>query len=51
MVDHDNNVGEGGWIIGAGPVFLYPTATGDELGNRKWGAGPAFVILKQQGCL
>lgn len=39
----------GGWIVGVGPVFLYPTATDDKLGTEKWGAGPTFVVLKQQG--
>jgi hypothetical protein len=33
---------------GAGPVFLWPTATDRDLGSDKWGAGPTFVILKQQ---
>jgi hypothetical protein len=37
-----------GWIVGAGPVMLYPTATDDTLGGRKWGAGPTAVLLKQQ---
>jgi hypothetical protein len=37
----------GGWIVGAGPVFLYPTATDDLLGTEKWGAGPTFVVLQQ----
>jgi hypothetical protein len=39
----------GGWIIGAGPVFLYPTATDDVLGGEKWGAGPTGVFLRQDG--
>ena len=39
----------GGWIIGAGPVLLYPSATEKTLGSEKWGAGPTAVILKQQG--
>ena len=38
----------GGWIWGAGPVFLFPTATDDLLGTEKWGAGPTAVLLKQQ---
>lgn len=37
----------GGWIWGAGPVFLFPTATDDLLGAEKWGAGPTAVLLKQ----
>jgi hypothetical protein len=38
----------GGWIIGAGPVFLYPSATDSALGGEKWGAGPTGVLLRQQ---
>lgn len=37
----------GGWIWGAGPVFLLPTATDDLLGGEKWGTGPTAVLLKQ----
>ena len=37
----------GGWIMGAGPVFIYPTATDNALGGQKWGAGPTAVLLKQ----
>ena len=39
----------GGWIWGAGPVFLLPTATDDLLGAEKWGTGPTAVALKQVG--
>jgi len=39
----------GGWIWGAGPVFLLPTATEDVLGTEKWGIGPTGVALKQTG--
>lgn len=38
----------GGWIWGAGPVLLLPTATDDLLGGEKWGAGPTAVVLKQE---
>jgi hypothetical protein len=38
-----------GWIWGAGPVFLLPTATNDALASKKWGLGPTAVALKQQG--
>lgn len=38
-----------GWIWGAGPVLLLPTATDDLLGSGKWGLGPTAVALKQQG--
>lgn len=34
------------WAVG--PVFLWPTGT-DELGTRKWGAGPTGLVLKQDG--
>ncbi|HEY4136009.1 MAG TPA: hypothetical protein VGO34_12440 [Alphaproteobacteria bacterium] len=39
----------GGWIVGAGPAFLWPTATDTALGSEKWGAGPTFVGLRQEG--
>jgi hypothetical protein len=38
-----------GWIWGAGPVALLPTATENSLGSRQWGLGPTAVALKQQG--
>ena len=38
----------GGWILGAGPVFLWPTATDSMLGSGKWGAGPTVVALRQE---
>jgi len=37
----------GGWIVGAGPVLNYPSASDDLLGSGKWGAGPTAVILRQ----
>ena len=37
----------GGWILGAGPVFLLPTATDELLGGEKWGAGPTVLALQQ----
>jgi hypothetical protein len=40
---------ENGWIWGAGPVFLLPTATDDLLGADTWGAGPTAVALRQSG--
>jgi hypothetical protein len=36
-----------GWIWGAGPVLLLPTASDDRLGSNKWGLGPTAVALKQ----
>jgi hypothetical protein len=38
-----------GWILAAGPVFLYPSATDPLLGSEKWGAGPTGLILRQTG--
>jgi hypothetical protein len=37
----------GGWILAAGPVMLYPTATDQALGFDKWGAGPTALALQQ----
>ena len=39
----------GGWIWGAGPVFLLPTGSDDLLSAKKWGAGPTGVALRQDG--
>ena len=36
-----------GIILGAGPVFLYPTATRDEISANQFAAGPTFVALMQ----
>jgi hypothetical protein len=38
----------GGWIVGAGPALLYPSATNDAIGAEKWAAGPTVVVLQQQ---
>ena len=38
----------GGWILGAGPVALWPTATDSTLGAGQWGAGPTVVALRQE---
>lgn len=38
-----------GWIWGAGPVFLWPTATDTSLGSGQWGLGPTGVALRQDG--
>ena len=37
-----------GWIWGAGPVLLLPTASDDDLGGEKWGLGPTAVALRQE---
>jgi hypothetical protein len=39
----------GGWIWGAGPVFLLPTGTDNLLTSDKWGLGPTGVALRQDG--
>lgn len=38
---------DSGWILGAGPVLLIPTASDDLLGAEQWAAGPTAVALKQ----
>jgi hypothetical protein len=38
----------GGWIWGAGPALLVPTATDELLGAEKWAVGPTAVFLKQE---
>jgi hypothetical protein len=38
----------GGWILGGGPAFLWPTASDRALGAGAWGAGPTLVVLRQQ---
>lgn len=38
----------GGFVWGAGPVFLYPTAT-DGLGARQWGGRATAVALQLSG--
>jgi hypothetical protein len=34
----------GNWIIGAGPVFDFPTATPNSLGAQQYSVGPAVVF-------
>ena len=34
---------------GAGPIFLYPSASNDFIGAGQWGAGPTGAVLKQSG--
>jgi len=38
----------GGWILGAGPVVLWPTGTEPLLRNESLGLGPTVVALRQQ---
>lgn len=39
----------GGWILAAGPVGLYPSASDEALGGEKWGVGPTVLALQQKG--
>jgi hypothetical protein len=34
----------GRWILGAGPVFEFPSATNDALGANQYSVGPAVVV-------
>jgi hypothetical protein len=34
----------GPWLLGAGPSFIFPTATNSRLGQNKWQLGPAGVF-------
>jgi len=38
----------GGWILGAGPVIQYPSASDSSLGGEKWGLGPTALALQQK---
>ena len=56
--DHKNGIGDiqlpllfnlpesisGNWLMGAGPVTLFPTATTNALGENQWAMGPAVVL-------
>ena len=34
----------GKWILGGGPIFMFPSATTDALGADQWAMGPAVVV-------
>ena len=34
----------GNWILGAGPTFIFPTATSEFTGQGKWQMGPSVVV-------
>ena len=34
----------GNWLLGAGPTFIFPTATSTFTGQGKWQAGPGVVV-------
>jgi hypothetical protein len=36
-------------LVGFGPTFLLPTASSNELGTKKWGAGPSSVFVWTPG--
>ncbi len=36
-------------IWGVGPILQLPTNSNDALGTKKWGIGPAAVLLKSEG--
>jgi hypothetical protein len=39
----------GKWIWGVGPIFQFPSATDEVLGQGKWCAGPSAVVLRSEG--
>lgn len=41
--------GAGSVTVGAGPVFLFPTATEDRLGSGKFSLGPSAVVFAVAG--
>lgn len=41
------SLGESGWVLGAGPIFLIPS--GSDMSYDTWGAGPTAIALKQDG--
>jgi hypothetical protein len=34
----------GNWVLGAGPTFIFPTATSHFTGQGKWQIGPSMVV-------
>jgi len=34
----------GNWLLGAGPTFIFPTASTDVTGQGKWQTGPSAVV-------
>jgi len=39
----------GGWILGFGPYFEFPTNTDDQLGSDNWSAGPSIIAVQMKG--
>jgi hypothetical protein len=44
LINPSKSITGEGWILGAGPVFEFPTATSDALGNQQFAMGPAVVV-------
>lgn len=44
LPDKYAHIGPGNLILGAGPVFEFPTATQTELGSDQWSAGTATAV-------
>jgi hypothetical protein len=40
---------EGPFVWGIGPVINIPTATDNQLGNKRWGLGPSLVVIATPG--
>jgi hypothetical protein len=38
-----------GWVWGAGPIVVLPTATDDRFGNERWLLGPTVGLLNRHG--
>ena len=34
----------GNWLLGLGPTFIFPTASSDYTGQKKWQVGPAGIV-------
>ena len=41
--------GEKTWVLGAGPIFQFPTASARSLGTGRWSAGPTAGIVYSEG--
>ncbi len=40
---------EGAFVWGFGPVINIPTATANQLGNKRWALGPSLVVIATPG--
>jgi hypothetical protein len=40
---------ESTWILGAGPIFQFPTGSSSELGSGRWSAGPTAALVYTEG--